>query len=58
MPYKIGKKTKTKGWPILRFNPSAGSGGKWEVVGHSVTRELAKASIRARGMAAARKRMR
>jgi hypothetical protein len=52
MPYKVGKKTKTKGWPILRFK-----NGKWEVVGHSATRELAESSIRARGMAAGRKRM-
>lgn len=53
MPYKVGKKTKTKGWPILRFKNN-----KWEVVGHSVTKALAEASIRARRMAAGLKRMR
>jgi hypothetical protein len=50
MPYKIGRKTKTKGWPILRYKY-----GKWEVVGHSKTQALAQASIRARRMAAGRK---
>lgn len=43
MPYKIGKKTKTKGWPILKNER-----GKWKVIAHSNTREKAKASIRAR----------
>ena len=51
MPYKIGRKTKTKGYTILRFKA-----GKWEVVGHSTTREKAQSSIRARGMAAGRKK--
>lgn len=43
MPYKVGGKTKTKGWPILKKE-----GGEWKVVGHSDTKENAKASIRAR----------
>jgi hypothetical protein len=43
MPYKVGKKTKTKGWPILRFK-----GGRWEVIAHSSTKTKAEASIRAR----------
>lgn len=45
MPYKIGRKTKTKGWTIMRYK-----NGKWEVVGHSKSRKMAQASIRARGM--------
>ena len=45
MPYKIGKKTKTKGWPILRFK-----NGRWQVVGHSMTRKKAQGSIIARRM--------
>jgi hypothetical protein len=43
MPYKIGKKTKTKGWPILK-----NENGKWKVIAHSSTRAKAAASIRAR----------
>lgn len=43
MPYKVGKKTTTKGWPILK-NES----GSWHVIAHSSTRQKAKASIRAR----------
>lgn len=46
MPYKVGKKTKTKGWPILKKER-----GKWKVIAHSDTKEKAKASIRARYMA-------
>jgi hypothetical protein len=42
MPYKVGKKTK-KGWLILKKES-----GNWIVVGHSDTKEKAKASIRAR----------
>lgn len=45
MPYKVGKKTKTKGWPILKHE-----NGKWIVIAHSNTREKAEASIRARRM--------
>jgi hypothetical protein len=43
MPYKVGKKTKTKGWQILKHE-----GGKWKVIAHSDSREKAEASIRAR----------
>jgi hypothetical protein len=43
MPYKIGKKTQTKGWPILK-----NEAGKWRVIAHSSTRPKAAASIRAR----------
>lgn len=43
MPYKIGKKTKTKGWPILKNEK-----GTWKVIAHSDTREKAASSIRAR----------
>lgn len=43
MPYKVGKKTKTKGWPILEKK-----GGSWKVIAHSDSKEKAKASIRAR----------
>jgi hypothetical protein len=43
MPYKIGKKTKTKGWPILKNEH-----GKWKVIAHSNTRQKAASSIRAR----------
>ena len=43
MPYKVGKKTKTKGWPILKHEK-----GKWTVIAHSETKEKAQASIRAR----------
>lgn len=46
MPYKVGKKTKTKGWPILKHE-----GGKWQVIAHSSTRAKAQSSIRARYMA-------
>ena len=50
MPYKVGKKTKTKGWQIMKFE-----GGSWTVIAHSQSRENAEASIRARRMAAGRK---
>ncbi len=43
MPYKVGKKTKTKGYSILKFED-----GKWQVIAHSSTRQKAEASIRAR----------
>jgi hypothetical protein len=43
MPYKIGKKTKTKGWPILKND-----NGSWKVIAHSDSRTKAQASIRAR----------
>ncbi|MBD3231625.1 hypothetical protein GF322_03090 [Candidatus Dependentiae bacterium] len=43
MPYKVGQKTKTKGWPILKKEK-----GKWKVVAHSDTKEKAKKSIQAR----------
>lgn len=43
MPYKIGKKTKTKGWPILKNEK-----GKWKVIAHSHSKQKAAASIRAR----------
>lgn len=43
MPYKIGKKTKTKGYPILKHED-----GRWRVIAHSATRDLAASSIRAR----------
>lgn len=47
MPYKIGKQTKTKGWPILK-----NENGRWRVIAHSSTRAKAEASIRARHMGA------
>ena len=43
MPYKIGKKTQTKGWPILK-----NENRKWKVIAHSSTKQKAAASIRAR----------
>ena len=43
MPYKVGAKTKTKGWPILKNER-----GKWSVIAHSGTHAKAEASIRAR----------
>lgn len=43
MPYKVGKKTKTKGWPILKHEE-----GKWTVIAHSHTRKMAESAIRAR----------
>jgi hypothetical protein len=43
MPYKVGKKTKTKGWPILKNER-----GAWKVIAHSDSRAKAEASIRAR----------
>lgn len=46
MPYKVGKKTKTKGWPILKHES-----GKWIVIAHSESKSKAQASIRARYMA-------
>lgn len=45
MPYKVGKQTKTKGFPILEHK-----NGKWTVIAHSMTKEKAEASIRARYM--------
>jgi hypothetical protein len=50
MPYKVGKKTKTKGWPILKFERN-----KWKVIAHSHSKAKAQASIRAREMGAHRK---
>jgi len=50
MPYKVGKKTKTKGWPILKHE-----NGTWQVIAHSDSKEKAQASIRARHMGAHRK---
>jgi len=50
MPYKVGKKTKTKGWPILKHER-----GKWKVIAHSDSKEKAEASIRARHMGAHQK---
>jgi hypothetical protein len=50
MPYKVGKRTKTKGWPILKHE-----NGKWKVIAHSNTKKKAEASIRARYAAAGRK---
>lgn len=49
MPYKVGKKTKTKGWPILK-----NENGKWKVIAHSDSKEKAEATIRARHMGAHR----
>ena len=43
MPYKIGKKTQTKGWSILKNEK-----GKWKVIAHSSSKQKAAASIRAR----------
>jgi hypothetical protein len=43
MPYKIGIKTKTKGWQILKNER-----GKWKVIAHSKSRSKAQASIKAR----------
>ncbi len=43
MPYKVGKKTKMKGWPILK-----NENGKWRVIAHSSTQTKARSSIRAR----------
>jgi len=43
MPYKIGKKTKTKGWTIMENKR-----GSWLVIGHSNTRKKAQSSIKAR----------
>jgi hypothetical protein len=51
MPYKVGKKTKTKGWPILEHK-----NGKWFVIAHSHTQAKAEASIRARHWAAGLKK--
>lgn len=45
MPYKVGKETKTKGFPILKHE-----NGRWTVIAHSDTKEKAQASIRARYM--------
>lgn len=43
MPYKVGKKTKTKGFPIMEKKH-----GAWIVIGHSDTKQKAQSSIRAR----------
>lgn len=43
MPYKVGKRTKTKGWPILKNEK-----GTWKVIAHSDSKKKAEASIRAR----------
>ena len=43
MPYKVGKQTKTKGWPILELK-----NGRWAVIAHSDSKDKAQASIRAR----------
>ena len=43
MPYTVGKKTKSKGWPILKNER-----GKWKVIAHSDSRKKAESSIRAR----------
>ncbi len=51
MPYKVGEKTKTKGWPILEKKH-----GKWRVIAHSDTKKNAQASIRARHAAEGRKK--
>ncbi len=51
MPYKVGKQTKTKGWPIRKHE-----NGKWSVIAHSATKENAEARIRARHMAAHQKK--
>ena len=50
MPYKVGKKTKTKGWPILK-----NENGRWKVIAHSDSQAKAEASIRARHMGAHKK---
>lgn len=51
MPYKVGKKTKTKGYPILK-----NENGKWKVIAHSSTVAKAQASIRARHIGAHNKK--
>ena len=51
MPYKVGRKTKTKGWQILKHD-----GVSWKVIAHSQSRENAESSIRARRMAAGMKK--
>ena len=43
MPYKVGRKTKTKGWTIMKHEK-----GKWKVIAHSKSKSKAEASIRAR----------
>lgn len=43
MPYKVGRRTKTKGWPILK-----NENGVWKVIAHSASKKNAEASIRAR----------
>lgn len=50
MPYKVGKKTKTKGWPILK-----NENGKWIVIAHSKSKKNAEGSIIARRMHAHKK---
>lgn len=50
MPYKVGKKTKTKGWPILKHE-----NGKWMVIAHSKSKKNAEKSIIARRMHAGSK---
>ena len=47
MPYKVGKQTKTKGWPILKHE-----NGVWKVIAHSDSKAKAEASIRARNAGA------
>lgn len=43
MTYKVGRKTKTKGWPILR-----GHKGSYKVIAHSQTLQKARKGIQAR----------
>jgi hypothetical protein len=44
MPWRVGSKKTSKGWPILKKRESGG----WKTVGHSSSKEQARASIRAR----------
>lgn len=43
MSYKVGKKTKTRGWQILKSTK-----GRWTVVTYSDTRTRAKSCVKAR----------
>lgn len=43
MTYRVGRKTKTKGWPILRV-----SKGNTKVIAHSKTFQKARKGIAAR----------
>ena len=43
MTYRVGRKTKTKGWPILRV-----SNGASKVIAHSKTFQKARKGIQAR----------